>query len=75
MARKKPPSTDVYMLFDVVYEDGTLSSNRKIAVAELDAFDADASARTIIEAQDRRIAQVSGRARGPIKSIGRSATR
>ena len=75
MARKKPPCTDGYMLFDVVYEDGTLSSNRKIAVAELDAFDADASARSIIEAQDRRIAEMSGRVRGPIKSIGRSAAR
>jgi len=73
MARKKQPNADGFVLFDVIYQDGTLSSNRKIALAELDAFDADASARTIIEAQDRKIAKLSGHARGPIKSIGRSA--
>ncbi len=75
MARKKSSGADGFLLFDVVYQDGTLSSNRKIAVAELDALDTDASARAIIDAQDRRIAQVSGRARSAIKSIGRSAAR
>ena len=59
----------------MVYEDGTLSSNRKVAVAELDSLDQDGSARAVIEAQDRKIAAMSGRERGPIKSIGRSAAR
>ena len=75
MARRKRPAVDGFLLFDVIYEDGTLSSNRKVAVAELDALDPDASARALIEAQDRKIAAMSGRDRGRIKSIGRSATR
>jgi hypothetical protein len=73
MAHKKQPGDDAFVLFDVVYQDGTLSSNRKIALGELDAFDADGSARALLEAQDRKIAQMSGRVRGPIKSIVRSA--
>lgn len=75
MARKQQGSAIGFVLFDVVYEDGTRSSNRKVAMAELDAVDPDASARLIIEAQDGRIAEVSGRARRPIKSISRSAGR
>jgi hypothetical protein len=75
MARKKQPGVDGFVLFDVIYEDGTLSSNRKIAVAELDVLDPDASALAVIEAQDRKIAAMSGRSRSPIKSIGRSTMR
>jgi len=75
MASKKQPGASVFALFDVVYEDGTRSSNRKVAIAELDAIDPDASARRIIEAQDGRIAEISGRARRLIKSISRSASR
>jgi hypothetical protein len=75
MARKKQIVADGFVLFDVIYEDGTLSSNRKIALADIDAYDAEASARAIIEAQDRKIEAMSGRSRGPIKSIGRSAAR
>jgi hypothetical protein len=75
MARKKQPLESGFVLFDVVYEDGTRSSNRKVATAEIDKLDADASARAIIEAQDRKISEMSGRPRGPIKSISRSAAR
>jgi hypothetical protein len=75
VARKKPPSTDGFVLFNVIYEDGTLSSNRKVAVAELDIIDPDASARAVIEAQDRKIAAMSGRTRGPVKSVSRSTSR
>jgi hypothetical protein len=75
MARKKQPLENAFVLFDVVYEDGTRSSNRKVAAAELDMIDADASARAIIEAQDRKISEVSGRSRGAIKAITRSAGR
>jgi hypothetical protein len=45
------------------------SSNRKVATADLDKVDADASARAIIEAQDRKISQMSGRPRRAIKAI------
>jgi hypothetical protein len=75
MPRKKQPVADGSILFDVIYEDGTRSSNRKIAAAEIDALDPEASARAIIEAQDRKIAALSGRPRGAIKSISRSPTR
>jgi hypothetical protein len=73
MARKRPSVESEFVLFDVTYEDGTRSSNRRIARAELDALDPDASARAIIEGQDQKIAALSGRSRGPIKAIMRSA--
>jgi hypothetical protein len=74
MARKKPAPTE-FLSFDVVYEDGTRTSNRKVAVNELDPFEGDASAKAIIEAQDQKIAALSGRTRGAIKSITRSPGR
>ncbi len=75
MARKKPPSDTGFLLFDVIYEDGALSSHRKVAAAEIDPLEPDASARAAIEAQDRKIAEMSGRSRGRIKSITRSVAR
>ena len=75
MARKKPINTE-FATFDVVYQDGTLSSNRKIPNAELEGFDEeDATAKAIIEAQDRKIAALSGRSRGPIKTLSRTPNR
>lgn len=71
----KKPRTDGFVLFDVTYQDGTQSSNRKVALAELVDLDGDAPAKAIIEAQDRVIAEASGRPRGPIKTIKRSAVR
>ena len=74
MARKKPINTD-FATFDVIYQDGTLSSNRKIPNAELGGLEGDAPAKAILEAQDRRFAALSGRPRGPIKSISRTPNR
>lgn len=71
VARKKIAEGD-YVLFDIVYEDGSRSSNRKVPRTELEGLDGDAPARSLIEAQDRRIAELSGRPRGPIKTIVRS---
>jgi hypothetical protein len=73
MARKTRRGGDGFVMFDVIYEDGTLSSNRKVAAAEIDPLDPDRSALGLLEAQDRKIAAASGRARAPIKSIARSA--
>jgi len=71
MARKK--ATDhAFVFFDIVYEDGTRSSNRKVPSSELLGLDGDAPAKALIEAQDREIAEKSGHSRGPIKSISRS---
>ena len=60
-----------FILFDVLYEDGTRTSNRKVSGAELDDIDGDLLAKTYIEAQDRQIAQISRKPRVPIKSLTR----
>ncbi len=70
--RKDHSANKGFVLFDVVYEDGTLSSNRKVPSAELNGLDGDAPARAFIEAQDRKIAEMSGNPRGPVKTITRS---
>jgi hypothetical protein len=79
MARRKPEKVGrkksvegEYILFDIVYEDGSRSSNRKVPRTEVEGLDGDAPARWLIEAQDRKIAELSGRPRGPIKTIVRS---
>jgi hypothetical protein len=72
MARKKQPGANGVVLFDVIYQDGTRTSNRKVPAAELGGFEGDAPARAVIEQQDREIEAMSGRPRGPIKSITRS---
>jgi hypothetical protein len=71
MARK--PGTRVeFVLFDVFYEDGSQRSNRKVPGAVLGGLDGDAPARTIIDEQDRLIAEKSGQPALPIKSLRRS---
>jgi hypothetical protein len=71
MAMKSRASTS-FVMFDVVYEDGTRSSNRKVSASVLAGLDGDEPARGIVEAQDREIATASGRARSVVKSIVRS---
>lgn len=72
MARKRTTNGE-FVSFDIVYEDGSRSSHRKVPSAELGGLDGDAPAKTIIEAQDEQIAERSGRPRREIKSITRSA--
>jgi hypothetical protein len=64
-----------FVLFDVLYEDGTRTSNRKVPGAELDDLNRDLLAKTYIEAQDRQIAEVSGKPRTSIKSVTRTRRR
>ncbi|MFL5282027.1 MAG: hypothetical protein ACJ8AW_13835 [Rhodopila sp.] len=71
MAMKSRASTSVVM-YDVLYEDGTRRSNRKVPASALGGMDGDEPALAIIEAQDREIAAASGRPRSEIKSITRS---
>jgi hypothetical protein len=71
MARKKPTNGE-FVMFDIVYEDGSRSSHRKVPSAGLGGLDRDLPAKAIIEAQDEQIALLSGRARREIKSITRS---
>ena len=57
--------------FDVLYEDGSRLSNRKIPTADMVVEDTDKedAVRAFFEAQDRKIAEASGKERGAIKSI------
>ena len=64
-----------FVFFDVVYEDGTQTSNRKVPGLELDDIDGDLLAKPFIEAQDQKIAAMSGRPRTTIKSVTRSRRR
>jgi len=73
MARqKKQPVENAFALFDVIYQDGARTSNRKVPTSDIDQFDRENSIRAFIEAQDRKIAEMSGNPRGPIKSMTRS---
>lgn len=72
MARKQQARPSGFVLFDVVYEDGTQTSNRKVPATELGGLDGDDPARTFVESQDRKIGEMSGIPRPPIKSIARA---
>lgn len=61
-----------YVLFDVVYEDGSQRSNRRVDASLLGGLDGDEPARTAIMEQDREISQRSGMPPLVIKSIKRS---
>jgi hypothetical protein len=71
MSRKKPTPKAEFAFFNVIYEDGTQTSNRKVPGNVLGGLEGDEPARAIIEAQDREIEERSGRPRGPIKTIVR----
>lgn len=75
MARKKPTGKIEFVLFNVLYEDGSQTSNRKVPATELGGLEGDEPARGILEAQDREIEERSGRPRPRIKSVERSSTR
>jgi hypothetical protein len=63
------------VLFDVHYEDGTQTSNRKVPTSELDGVESDEAAKPYIEEEDRKIAEMSRKPRGPIKSVTRASRR
>jgi hypothetical protein len=74
MARK-PAARAEFVFFDVIYEDGTQRSNRRVPSELLGGLDGDEPARAVIEAQDREIAEKSGRPQLAIKTIYRSGER
>ena len=63
-----------FILFDVIYADGSRSSNRKVPSSIVEEPGGEKAVRAAIEAQDREIALASGRSRGAIKSLVRSQT-
>lgn len=72
MARKKPNPKAEFVLFNVTYEDGSQTSNRRVPGDILGGLEGDEPARQVIEEQDREIAERSGRPRGPIKALERA---
>lgn len=70
---KKPTAKAEFVLFNVLYEDGSVTSNRKVPSSAVGTIDGEVPIREAIEQQDREIAERSGRPRGPIKNITRVA--
>ncbi len=73
MARKKPKGKSAaFMVFNVTYEDGKVTSNRRLSNNLLDQSFGNSLqdlARIAIEDQDNEIARLSGQRRAKIKSI------
>lgn len=64
-----------FVFFDVVYEDGSQRSNRRVPAELLGGLEKDEPARGFIIEQDRDIAEKSGRAPLAIKSIRRTGAK
>jgi hypothetical protein len=71
---KKPGTNprNEFVFFDVVYEDGSQRSNRRVPAGLLGGPEKDEPARGFIIEQDRQIAEKSGRPPLSIKSIRRA---
>jgi hypothetical protein len=70
----KKPGTNPkgeFAFFNVVYEDGTQRSNRRVPADLLGGLDGDEPARSHIMEQDREIAEKSGNTPLAIKTIER----
>jgi hypothetical protein len=72
---RKPGARSEFVLFNVVYEDGSQRSNRRVPGAVLGGLDGDEPARAVIEAQDREISAKSGLPALAIKSLRRAGTK
>ncbi|MEZ5843095.1 MAG: hypothetical protein R3D27_05105 [Hyphomicrobiaceae bacterium] len=70
MARK-PNGKEEFVNFNVTYEDGSVTSNRRVPQSVVDSLDGEVAILAALAAQDADIAERSGRPRGPIKSIAR----
>ena len=75
MAMKSKGKSAAFIMFNVMYEDGMVTSNRRISNNLLDQSFGDSLqdlARIAIENQDNEIAQRSGQRHAKIKTIARS---
>jgi hypothetical protein len=72
---RKPGLNSEFVMFDVLYEDGTQRSNRKVPRTLTGGIDGDKPAHGFLIEQDREIAEKSGRPPAKIKSIIRSDER
>ena len=67
----KKPAKGEFVLFNVVYEDGSQRSNRRVPAELLGGLDGDEPARPFLEQQDRDIAGKSGQAAMEIERLWR----
>jgi len=65
----KKRSLSTFVLFDITYADGTISSNRKVLSSVLEGLDGAEDARAAIESQDRERSLASGKPMGEITSM------
>jgi len=74
---KKPGSNpkNEFVFLDVLYEDGSQRSNRRVPAELLGGLEKDEPARDFVIEQDREIAEKSGRAPLAIKSIVRTGAK
>ena len=72
---KKPGKNSEFVMFDVIYEDGTQRSNRKVPRELTGGHEGDKPAHGFLIEQDREIAEKSGRPPLRIKSISRSGAK
>lgn len=71
--RTKSKALDTeFTMFDVAYEDGSRTSNRRVPTALLGGLDGDEPARTAIAEQDQLISEKSGKPALAISSLARS---
>ncbi|WP_199085182.1 hypothetical protein [Bosea sp. ASV33] len=72
--RAKSKALDAeFTMFDVLYEDGSRTSNRRVPTDLLGGLDGDEPARDAIAEQDRIISEKSGKPPLAIASLARSA--
>ncbi|MCJ2135334.1 hypothetical protein MKK69_14950 [Methylobacterium sp. J-026] len=69
---KSRPQERGFVLFDIVYTDGSRASNRRVPVEILGGLDGDEPARQLIAEQEEEIARKSGRPGREIQSLTRS---
>jgi hypothetical protein len=67
------PQDRGFVLFDVVFEEGSRASNRRVPMEILGGLDGDESARPLIEQQEAEIARKAGRPPRAIQSLTRAA--
>ncbi len=71
--RTKSKALDAeFTMFDVVYEDGSRASNRRVPTALLGGLDGDEPARAAITQQDEIISEKSGKPPLAIATLNRS---
>src|SRR5579863_4580657 len=72
---RKPGQNSEFVMFDVLYEDGTQRSNRKVPRTLIGGIDGDKPAHGSLIDQDRDIGEQSGRPTIKSKSIARSGAK